>query len=213
MIFKLLSELSSCELKTVFRRAGKRGSFMESQAIVQLTIYLINIGQDPFTYRFPISVPEVSKVEATVLKVAEDSNLGVQNVAERSQETVDHDDVPEEEVLAGFPSGLADGVSAVSRNMPASEYSATSSFLFPVSSSLISTAVQSLVTSSSEATLCKFFAGLLDMSSETSVCTEKSSQVNASGMKVSYLDMTLHLELWPPDLPINWPDFGAKSLF
>ena len=48
MIFKLLSELSSCELRTVFRRAGKRGLFMESQDIVQLTIYIVNIGQDPY---------------------------------------------------------------------------------------------------------------------------------------------------------------------
>ena len=71
MLFKLLSELTVRELRTVFRRSGKRGIFQESNAIVQLTVYLFRIGQDPFTYRFPISGTE-DNVEATLVKEAED---------------------------------------------------------------------------------------------------------------------------------------------
>lgn len=67
MLFKLLSELTVRELRTVFRRSGKRGIFQESNAIVQLTVYLFRIGQDPFTYRFPISGTE-DNVEATLTK-------------------------------------------------------------------------------------------------------------------------------------------------
>ena len=119
MIFKLLSELSSCELRTVFGRVGKRELFRESQAIVQLTIYLVNIGQDPYTYRFKKSLPEVNKVEATensnlarVKNIADNVSEYVpesqfeaavfENVAETSQKTVDHHDVSEEKFLAGL---------------------------------------------------------------------------------------------------------------
>ena len=67
MHFKLLSELDSRELRTVFRRVGKRGEFCESQAIVELTIFLVKIGQDPFLYRFPIS-ESIDKAEASGVK-------------------------------------------------------------------------------------------------------------------------------------------------
>ena len=73
MLFKLLSELSTRELRTAFRRAGKTGTFVESEAIVKMTIFIINIGQDPFTYRFRISDAEV-KNSAAAVKVVEDIN-------------------------------------------------------------------------------------------------------------------------------------------
>ena len=78
MVFKLLIELNTRELRTVFRRVGKQGVFQESQAIIQLTIYLVRIGQDPFTYRFQISVPE-EVVEASEFKEAEDNDVNVQD--------------------------------------------------------------------------------------------------------------------------------------
>ena len=77
---KLISELSIRELKTVFVRTCRRGVFLESSAIIQLTIFLVRIGQDPFTYRFPISVPDVSKSNASVVKEAEVSNYDVVDV-------------------------------------------------------------------------------------------------------------------------------------
>ena len=72
MHFKLLSKLDSRELRTVFRRVGKRGEFCESQAIVQLTIFLVKIGQDPFSYRFPISESD-DRVEASGVKEVQDA--------------------------------------------------------------------------------------------------------------------------------------------
>ena len=83
MHFKLVSELSSCELRTVFRRIGKTGEFHESLAIPQITIFLFRIGQDPFTYRFPIS-PSKLIVEATVIKEAEDNVHDAIDIQERS---------------------------------------------------------------------------------------------------------------------------------
>ena len=73
---------------------------MESQAIVQITIYLVNIGADPFNYRFPISEPviEVRKEVATVLNEAKDIYMKVPE--SENQETL--------EVTA---SGAVDGVS------------------------------------------------------------------------------------------------------
>ena len=102
---RLLSDLTIPELKTVFVRTGRRGAFMESSAIIQLTIYLVKIGQDPFTYRFPISVPEDSDSNATVNKKAEVSNFHVQYA------TDDAKIVPEFE-CSKYSTVLADGVSA-----------------------------------------------------------------------------------------------------
>ena len=80
MLHKLLSELSTRELRTAFRRAGKTGTFVESEAIVKKTIFIVNIGQDPFTYRFRISDAEV-KNNATVVKVqVEDMNSDLDKV-------------------------------------------------------------------------------------------------------------------------------------
>ena len=106
---KLLSELNSRELRTVFRRLGRRGIFLESQAIVQITIYLVNIGYDPFTYRFPISEPvvEVRKHEATV------------DIIEAKDIIVNEPEFTYEETLTVFMLGVADGVSDVSEVLPA----------------------------------------------------------------------------------------------
>ena len=83
MSFKLLSELSTCELRMVFRRAGRKGIFLESRAIVQLTIFLINIGQDPFTYRFQVSASmNANIIKSTEVNVAEESELVVIKEAE-----------------------------------------------------------------------------------------------------------------------------------
>ena len=103
--YRLLSDLSIRELKTVFVRTGRRGIFMESSAIIQLTIYLVKIGQDPFTYRFPISVPGDSESNATVDKNAEVGNFPVQYA------TDDAKIVPEFE-CSNYSAVLADGVSA-----------------------------------------------------------------------------------------------------
>ena len=100
ILYKLISELSIRELKTVFVRTGRRGVFEESSAIIQLTIFLVRIAQDPFTYRFPISVPEDVKSDATLVK-AEVSNIHVEDVKY----------VPEFE-CSDHSREIADGVSA-----------------------------------------------------------------------------------------------------
>ena len=104
-MYKLISELSIRELKTVFVRTGRRGVFLESSAIIQLTIFLVRIGQDPFTYRFPVSVQEDSDPNATVVKKAEVSNFPVQY----AKDTVKN--VPEFE-CSSHSSVIADSVSA-----------------------------------------------------------------------------------------------------
>ena len=103
--YRLLSDLSIRELKTVFVRTVRRGEFVESSAIIQLTIFLVRIGQDPFTYRFPISVPEDTNSNATVVKDAEVSNFHVQDAID------DVKNVPEFE-YPNHSSVMADDVSA-----------------------------------------------------------------------------------------------------
>ena len=114
MLFKLLSDLNCRERITVFRRLGKRGVILELQAIVQITIYLVNIGMDPFTYRFSISEPEfeVSKYE---VNEAKDVFVSVPQSIETA-------------------SGAADGVSVNSETLPTSECSSSSSAVLVVSS-------------------------------------------------------------------------------
>lgn len=112
MLYKLLSELSTRELRTAFRRAGKTGIFVESEAIVKMTIFIVNIGQDPFTYRFRISDAEVEKNASVVNVQVEDMNL--------DSDSVEHN-VPEnlldsgcEEVTEVSTSGMTEDVSVVS---------------------------------------------------------------------------------------------------
>ena len=74
---------------------------------MQITIYLVNIGMDPFTYRFSISEPEV---EVSKYEVNEAKDVFVS--------------VPQSIETA---SGAADGVSVNSETLPTSE---CSSFFF-----------------------------------------------------------------------------------
>ena len=125
MHFKLLSELDSRELRTVFRRVGKRGEFCESQAIVQLTIFLVKIGQDPFLYRFPIS-ESIDKAEASGVKeiqAAKDatepknatgvyaSGVAKSDIASEVKEVHDAKDATEpKNATGGYASGVAECV-------------------------------------------------------------------------------------------------------
>ena len=52
MVLKRLDELSISELRTEFVKAGIQGGFQENQAIVRLTIHLVSIKEDPFTFQF-----------------------------------------------------------------------------------------------------------------------------------------------------------------
>ena len=105
IFYKRISELSIRELKTVFVRTGRRGVFLESSAIIQLTIFLVRIGQDPFTYRFLISVPEDGNPNATVVKEADVSNFHVQYAIDGVK------NVPKFE-CSNNPIEMADGLSA-----------------------------------------------------------------------------------------------------
>ena len=52
MAGKRLDELKMSELKSELEKIGVFGSFSEAQAIVKLTIYLVSIRKDPFTFQF-----------------------------------------------------------------------------------------------------------------------------------------------------------------
>ena len=54
MVFKYLNEMSSSELRTEFERMCSQEVFTESRAIVRLTMYLLGIGKNPFTFKFDI---------------------------------------------------------------------------------------------------------------------------------------------------------------
>ena len=210
MLFKLLSELSNHELRMVFIRAGIQGSFSESQAIVQLTIYLVKIGQDPFTYRFPVSSPNfVINLNVTEGKVVEDgkkakddasvvSELGSREafilsavpsnvqggsgmeIKETEEVFKDVKDLEDEELVEVSPYCSVDGLSTSSR--------------------IISNCSSVLQGSSSDSWAIVSPVKYLDL--YTSVSTEKiirSVLLEEAGTHCSLKTLHLHHELWPPD--------------
>ena len=81
---------------------------------MQLTIFLVNVGNDPFSYRFPISVPEVGNIETVVANAAEDSEVKVQDATKEAFENIPVSGIVKnsENVIR-----LADGVLAISENV------------------------------------------------------------------------------------------------
>ena len=57
MVLKKVAELSASELRTELKRAGIKGKFIKTQAIVRLTTYLIDVSEDPATFEFYTDVP------------------------------------------------------------------------------------------------------------------------------------------------------------
>ena len=53
-MLKRLDELSNLELKDVFDEAGMDGEFTEAELVIRLTIYLVKVGKNPFTFQFDI---------------------------------------------------------------------------------------------------------------------------------------------------------------
>ena len=52
MVKKLLEELLMDEIKTVLKFSGIEGVYSESEWLVRLTVYLVTIREDPFTFQF-----------------------------------------------------------------------------------------------------------------------------------------------------------------
>ena len=56
MVIKRLDELSTSELRAEFVKAGIQSEFQEIEAIVRLTIHLVGVNEDPFTFQFNTEV-------------------------------------------------------------------------------------------------------------------------------------------------------------
>ena len=52
MVGKLLEELSVSELKTALGNAGIKRIYGEALCVVRLTVHLVNVGEDPYSFRF-----------------------------------------------------------------------------------------------------------------------------------------------------------------
>ena len=52
MVGKLLEELSVSELKTALGNTGIKGICGEALCVVRLTVHLVNVGEDPYSFRF-----------------------------------------------------------------------------------------------------------------------------------------------------------------
>ena len=48
---KRLDELSMVELKHEFQHAGLVGEYTEAEFVIRLTIYLVKVGKNPFTFQ------------------------------------------------------------------------------------------------------------------------------------------------------------------
>ena len=53
-MLKRLDELSERELKVESEKVGLEGQFYEVQCVIKLTIYLVKVGKDPFSFQFNI---------------------------------------------------------------------------------------------------------------------------------------------------------------
>ena len=68
MLLKRLDELSEDELKFEYERAGLEGNSEEALFIIRLTMYLVKLGEDPFSFKFKIS-EEIEKSQPKDLEV------------------------------------------------------------------------------------------------------------------------------------------------
>ena len=53
-MLKYLDELSSNELIEVCKEVGLEGESNEAVCVIRLTMYLVKVGEDPFTFQFSI---------------------------------------------------------------------------------------------------------------------------------------------------------------
>ena len=100
MTLKRLYELSTNQISAELGKSGMQGDFTESEAIVRLTIFLVGIGEDPFTFLFTpdIATDKVSDSKDSILLDCEFANEISENIPE---------------LVAGVPvANLADDVSA-----------------------------------------------------------------------------------------------------
>ena len=84
MTLKRLHELSTSQISAELGKAGIQGDFNESEAIVRLTIFLVGIGEDPFTFLFTpdIATEIVSDTEDSILLDCEFANAISENIPE-----------------------------------------------------------------------------------------------------------------------------------
>jgi hypothetical protein len=105
MVLKRLDELSNDELKNEFEKAGLEGKISsEAEYLIRLTIYLVNVSEDPFTFLYDIH-ENSEKTKPEVLDVVEEA---IENKPDL--ETVGNAVVSS--------SWFADGVSAGSSSVP-----------------------------------------------------------------------------------------------
>ena len=53
-MLKRLDELSDHELTVEYEKSGLEGNFDEVQCLIRMTIYLVKLGMDPFTFQFNV---------------------------------------------------------------------------------------------------------------------------------------------------------------
>ena len=106
MTLRRLHELSTSEISAELGKAGILGDYAKSEAIVRLTIFLVGIGEDPFTFLFGPDIA-TGEVGDSVEIIAMDCELSIE-ATENVQESV----IPQH---VGVPVAvLADDVSAES---------------------------------------------------------------------------------------------------
>ena len=101
MVGKLLEELSVSELKIALVHAGIKGIYGEALCVVRLTVHLVNVCEDPYSFRFNLG-NEIEVFE-------EEEHLPEEDV----EDTVNTKSVSGPSYYAGISvPGLADNLSA-----------------------------------------------------------------------------------------------------
>ena len=83
MVYKKLEDLTASELRTELKRAGIKGKYVKTQAIMRLTTFLIDVSEDPLTFEFDPEVPvdEVGETNMDDYIVTDNSESTAETIA------------------------------------------------------------------------------------------------------------------------------------
>ena len=116
-MLKSLDELSEHELKVEYEKAGLEGQFDDVECLIRLTIYLVKVGIDPFSFQFNVEeeIHKSKDIEDGCEALEEEPNSTTVCVSAVPSSWL-ADGMSAEQSLVSFPATLPGGSSLISDN-------------------------------------------------------------------------------------------------
>ena len=116
-MLKGLDELSEHELKVEFEKAGLEGQFNDVECLIRLTIYLVKVGIDPYSFQFNVEeeIHKFKDKEDGCEALEEEPNSTTVSVSTVPSSWL-ADGISAEQSLVSFPATLPGGSSFISDN-------------------------------------------------------------------------------------------------